>query len=182
VRDPRVRWTDAIPADAPEAFDRVLCGAAIWQLSPLESTLGAFAALLVPGGAAVFNIPARYVLEVDLPGDGRDPWLLDLPRLVDRASVTSDPPSVPTPPIFRAADVDALLAAAGFRIERWSFQLRLTQSAYRDWLKIPPVSDGLLAGLSAEERERRLEEAYRRSDRRSWRWERWLGWTAWRER
>src|SRR5438477_175088 len=26
VRDPRVRWTDAIPAESPASFDRMLCG------------------------------------------------------------------------------------------------------------------------------------------------------------
>src|SRR4051812_20375215 len=38
MRDPRVTWAEALP-DERSAFDRVVCGAGIWQLLPLEATL-----------------------------------------------------------------------------------------------------------------------------------------------
>src|SRR5256885_16540583 len=57
-----------------------------------------------------------------------------------------------------------------------SFRQRLTQAAYRDWLKIRVLPDRLLASLTPPARARRIEEAFRRADPTSWRWERWLGW------
>jgi SAM-dependent methyltransferase len=181
--DPRVSWTSELP-DALAEFDRVVCSAGIWQMLPLQSALGRLAALLAPGGALVFNIPAQYVLEPDQPGGGRDPLLLELLALVRRTVPPrpSDDARVDTTAALprSSAEVDQLLTALGLRAERWSFALRLTQAAYRDWLKLPPVSEGVFAGLAPAERERRLDDAYRRADGRSWRWERWLGWTAWR--
>jgi SAM-dependent methyltransferase len=184
LADPRVTWTHDLPLELSAHFDRVICSAAIWQMSPFETTVRVLSALVSPGGALVFNIPAMYALEPDAPGTGRDPFLTDLPRLVDRSGVTTDvlaaPARVNPGAVLSANDIDAIIHAAGLRFERWTFRLRLTQAAYRDWLKIPPVSEGLFPGLSAAERARRLDEAYQQSSRRSWRWERWLGWTAWR--
>lgn len=182
LTDARVAWTSELPRENTALFDRVVCGAGMWQLLPLDVTLARLAALLVPGGAMIFNIPAQYLLEPDPPGGGRDPLLLELPALVERSHASDNPTSVGTGALPRNGDnVDQLLTAIGLRAERWSFDLRFTQAAYRDWLKIPPVSEGMFAGLPVAERERRLDEAYRRADRRSWRWERWIGWTAWRE-
>lgn len=182
VKDARVAWTSELPEDDTAAFDRVVCGAGMWQLLPLDATLGRLASLLGPGGALIFNIPAQYLLEPDPPGGGRDPLLLQLPALVER-SVT--PMSNDATPVLTAMprsrdEVDRLLTSTGLRTDRWSFDVRFTQAAYRDWLKIPPVSEGMFAGLPVGERERRVDDAYRRADRRSWRWERWIGWTAWR--
>ncbi|HEY5861716.1 MAG TPA: class I SAM-dependent methyltransferase [Casimicrobiaceae bacterium] len=190
LRDSRIRWTDRLPdarsAAAAGGFDRVVCGAAIWQLLPLDRALAQWAALLAPGGALVFNIPALYLLEPDRPGGGRDPLLQGLPAALARCSASScdnvqtagggHAYALPC----SAAEVERMLAAIGLRAERWSFELRLTQAALRDWLKIPPVSEGFFAGRSPEERERRLDAAYAEVDHRSWRRERWLGWTAWR--
>jgi SAM-dependent methyltransferase len=186
LRDARVTWAASLPdgdqdGDAKwDRFDRVLCGAAIWQLLPLESTLARLAALVARGGALCFDIPAAYLLEADEPGGGADPRLLQIPALVERASSSSRAPGeISTLP--GASEIDGLLIAAGLRVERWSASVRLTQAAYRDWLKIPVVSEGLMPGVAPAERERRLDAAYARADRRSWRWERWIGWTAWRD-
>ena len=175
--DARVKWTDSLP-DGGE-FDRVLCGAAIWQMHPLEHTVARLAALVAPGGALSFDIPAAYLLEADDPGGGSDPWLIQLLALVERSPGTMAIDAHSAMP-RSAGEIDQLLAAAGLRVERWSVSVRLTQAAYRDWLKIPVVSQGLLPGVSPSERARRLDAAYASADRRSWRWERWLGWTAWR--
>jgi SAM-dependent methyltransferase len=180
MRDARVAWTDGIPDEGSALFDRVVCSAGIWQLLPLDVTFARLAALLSADGAIVFNIPAQYLLEPDPPGGGRDPMLLELPALVERVARSDHDDSHASALPRDRDEVDRLLAAAGLHGEHWSFELRFTQAAYRDWLKIPPVSEGMFAGLSVAERERRLDEAYRRSDRRSWRWERWIGWTAWR--
>jgi SAM-dependent methyltransferase len=177
VHDTRVRWTDVLPER--EAFDRVLCGAAIWQLTPLESALERLSSLMAPEGALVFNMPASYLLEADPPGGGRDPYLTELTAVVERS--TEQAAYVATP-AQSASEIDWLLVSLGLQAERWSFTVRLTQIAYRDWLKIPPVSEGFLAGLAPDERARRLDDAYRRTDHASWRTERWIGWTAWRRR
>ena len=177
LRDARVTWTNALPESG--AFDRVLCGAAIWQLAPLESAFERLSSLVGRGGALLFNIPASYLLEADPPGGGADPFLLDLLALVQRSTerVAADDAA---PPPRSASEIDRLLALLDLRVERWSFTVRLSQIAYRDWLKIPPVSEGFLGGLAPDERDRRLDDAYRRADHRSWRMEGWLGWSAWR--
>jgi SAM-dependent methyltransferase len=181
LRDARVAWTSELPDETTALFDRVVCGAGMWQLLPFDATLRRLARLLAPGGALIFNIPAQYLLEPDPPGGGRDPLLLELPTLVERSVTTPNVAPADADALPRSRDeVERLLTAAGLRAERWSFELRFTQSAYRDWLKIPPVSEGMFAGLPVAERERRVDDAYRRADRRSWRWERWIGWTAWR--
>ncbi len=78
ITDHRVRWGVSV-FDANASFDRILCGAAIWQMDPLCDTFGALAALLRPGGALCFNIPATYLLESEEPGGGSDPSLSSLP-------------------------------------------------------------------------------------------------------
>ena len=181
--DRHITWTSSLPEAGVPAFDRVVCGAAIWQLLPLGSTFRRLAEMIAPGGALVFNIPAQYLLEPDRPGGGRDPRLLELLALVERPASIAGRKEIVDPEMglpHGADEVDRLLAATGFRVERWSFEIRLTQAAYRDWLKIPPVSEGLFGDLAPGERERRLDVAYTRADHGSWRWERWLGWTAWR--
>jgi hypothetical protein len=74
--------------------------------------------------------------------------------------------------------MEAALGAAGFRIRRWRWRLPLTQSMLRDWMKIPVVTDPLFTALDPEERAARVDAAYARCDPSSWRWERWIGWTA----
>lgn len=181
VRDRRVTWAAAL-GDAAGPFDRIVCGAAIWQLLPLDQTIARLAAMLAPRGALVFNVPALYLREPDRPGGGRDPHLLALASLIERSPAANERLDVADERgLPDSADaLDAILVRNALRPERWSFELRFTQAAYRDWLKIPPTSDGMLSGLSAGERARRIERAYGLADARSWRWERWLGWTAWR--
>ena len=164
--------------DLPEeAFDRVLCGAAIWQLEPFAGAVARLAVCVAPGGALCFTIPALYLGEGDEPGGGEDPLLVGLYARLPAGSRA--PPFEPLPD---ARGVEGLLAGAGLRAERWSFTRRMTQPELRDWLAIPPLTDRLLGGLDAEERLRVLDEAYAEVDEASWRWERWHGWTAWRSR
>ncbi len=175
LRDPRVRWA----ADWPDArFDRVLCGAAVWQMTPLEETFRRVAGILAGGGLFAFNIPALYLGRPDAPGGGRDPYLVELPGLVAAGRV----PAAEAVPALSAQQVEAALAAAGFEPERWYFRQRFTQTAFRDWLKIPVLTDALLPDLDAAGRARRIERAYRGADPLSWRWEAWYGWTAWLRR
>ncbi len=175
LRDPRLSWA----SDWPQAhYDRVLCGAAIWQITPLEQTFGRVAGALAGGGLFVFNIPSLYLGVPDLPGGGRDPYLLELPGLVAAGRI----PAAEAQPLLSPHRVEAALAAAGFLAERWHLRQRLTQLAFRNWLKIPVPTDALLPELSAAARARRVEQAYRRADPLSWRWESWYGWTAWLRR
>jgi SAM-dependent methyltransferase len=187
LRDRRVRWTGTWPG-AADTFDRVLCGAAIWQLAPLDATFRRLHALLRPGGCVCFDVPAAYVGEPDVPGDGDDPLLLLLPSVLaaERHDVEPRPAPQDSGPVAQgdampdAAAVDGMLAVAGFQSQRWRFRARLRQSAYREWLKIPPTTDRLLAGLTADQRARRINRAFRQVDPKSWRWEGWVGWAAWK--
>ncbi len=182
IIDPRVRWSAQLP-DTSQSFDRILCGAAIWQVDRLAETLQLLAGLLRPGGAICFNIPALYLQEPEEPGGGSDPYLLSLPDLLLARS--DHDPAFGAPVVQASAPLSASLlgewlVAAGLRPVMWDFRLRITQDAYAEWLKIPVTSDRLFGDLSPGERAQRIETALRFVDRRSWKWEPWRGWTAWK--
>lgn len=185
ISDARVTWRatlfDAMGSDAGGPFDRILCGAAIWQLEPLDETIRTLSGLLRRGGALCFNIPALYLLEPDDPGGGDDPLLLDLAAaLATNACAACDAaPQQGGQPLGRDA-IGSWLRAAGLHARTWTFRLRLTQEAYAAWLKIPVVAGRLLADLAPGERARRIDAALGSVDRASWKWERWRGWTAWK--
>jgi SAM-dependent methyltransferase len=199
LHDPRIEWRARVPRTSAR-FDRVLCGAAIWQLEPLADTLRVMGGLLSAGGALCFTIPALYLQEPDEPGGGRDPLLLALPqqlastplrsgaRAAAEAARTLAPggrragpartagPAVP----LTAARITTWLCDAGFHCRTWEFRTRLTQAAYAAWLKIPVISEGMLAGMAPGMRARCIDAALAMVDRSSWKWERWRGWTAWK--
>jgi SAM-dependent methyltransferase len=174
--DPRVTWSRELPV-TPESFDRILCGAAVWLLAPLQLVFEGVAALLVRGGAFVFTIPSLYLGVPDEPGGGRDPRLAELLGLVSDGRISEAPPGGPIP---GSTAVEVLLQGAGLAPQRWETRVRLTQPAFRDLLKIPVHTDWLLGDLAPEERAARIDEAYARTDPDSWRWEGWYGWTAWK--
>ena len=182
VTDSRVEWSAILPG-AGESFERILCGAAIWQLDPLPEMFKMLASLLRSGGALCFNIPALYLLEPDEPGGGSDPSLLSLPALLlaspDGAPI-QEPVACRAPGPLSHSGISAGLNAAGLRAQSWSFRVRLTQDAYADWLKIPVLTDGMLGGLTPKARAQRIDAALGSVDRSSWKWERWRGWTAWK--
>jgi SAM-dependent methyltransferase len=182
LADPRISWTSELPSGA--SFDRILCGAALWQLDSWETHFGEFVDLLSPGGALCFNIPGLYLGQPDEPGGGEDPWLVALPAALSGALQEEMPvfeEAQAANYIPDVAQIESHLKAAGLRPVSWSFRVRLTQAAYRDWLKIPVLTNRLLPGLTPQERAGRIDEAYHQLPRGSWRWERWLGWTAWKE-
>jgi len=174
--DHRVEWSAVLPKP-PQSFDRILCGAAIWQLHPLPETFRVLASLLRPAGALAFNIPALYLMEPDEPGGGSDPLLLSLPPLLFESSA-GEPIQSQDP--LSSTRIDTWLYAAGFRTQSWSFSQRLTQAAYADWLKIPVLTDHMLNGLTPKAIAQRIDEAMESLDCSSWKWERWRGWTAWK--
>jgi SAM-dependent methyltransferase len=173
-RVPGVRWM----ADWPhgERFDRILCGAAIWQLQPLADVFDRASAALLRPGALVFNIPRQYLCLRDDPGGGDDPWLT---QIVGRLARERPPIDADAFTVLTEAGIETALRRAGFQPRAWSLRAPLTQAEYRDWLKIPVLTDRLMAELSADERVARLDVAYDCSDAASWRWEAWQGWTAW---
>jgi len=173
---PQARWLGSWP-QAGNGFDRMLCGAAIWQMLPFGETFARAAAALNPGGALVFNIPSLYLGEADPPGGGRDPYLLELIGKLAAGRVPQAEAGERVPP---AAEVDGLLAEAGFTCAQWGWRSKLTQPALRDWMKIPPLTDALFDGLSADKRAALVDAAYAQCDPESWRWETWSGWTAWK--
>jgi SAM-dependent methyltransferase len=183
LRDSRVTWRADLPdASRGETFDRVLAGAVIWQLASLDEWIPQLTSLLDRGGALVFDVPALYLGEPDEPGGGSDPLLLDLMTrlLSDNAPRESSGPSRAVAWRHRSEDVDAALCRAGLRYRTWEFRHRLTQAAYARWLSIPVTTEGVFAGVDAAERDRRIECALAAVDVRSYKWERWRGWTAWK--
>lgn len=172
VKDPRVRWLDALPDDRHQ---RVVCGSSIWLLGPLEDALPTLRSRLAPGGALVFAIPAAYLGVADPPGDGTDP-LLQGPALALVADRTSAPPA--RAPLPSPAELEERLAALGLRAERWDLTTRWTLTSYAAWLGLPPIAEVMHPGLPAAERSQRLRRAVTEGDPDSGRDERWLGWTA----
>ncbi|MCX6621955.1 MAG: class I SAM-dependent methyltransferase, partial [Acidobacteria bacterium] len=97
LADVRVRWSSRLPVK-PGRFHRILCGASIWQVQPLDALLERFAGLLLPGGAVAFNIPALYLGVGDEAGQGSDPLLLRLPALLAEGCTAADAaPFAPLP-------------------------------------------------------------------------------------
>jgi SAM-dependent methyltransferase len=182
VRDPRVAWRAELP-DERGSFDRILCGAAIWQMAPLEPLFKTLAELLKTRGALCFNIPALYLMEGEESGGGSDPLLLELPGLLmescGESSCDGHERLDARAPLTRDR-IDAELAATGLHAVEWSFHTRMSQHAYASWLKIPATTNRLLATLSPAERARQIDLASSFVDRGSWKRERWRGWTAWK--
>lgn len=174
-RVPQARWIGEWPPN--EVFDRVLCGAAVWQMQSLEEFFRRASDVLHSGGALVFNVPAQYIGQADEPGGGADPFLLQLPAALMNGHGSSANAVAPLP---TAARIVEMLNGAGFNAAAWGFRSRLTQAEYRDWLRIPVLTDALLAEHTAEERIGLLDAAYSKCDPESWRWEAWRGWTAWK--
>jgi ubiquinone/menaquinone biosynthesis C-methylase UbiE len=175
-RLPQISWLAHWP-EPDEQFDRVVCGAAIWQMMPLEQTFARVAALLKPGGAFAFNIPSLYVGQADAPGGGSDPHLFEL---VAQLADGRTPAAASTETLPGADDIERQLQQIGFSPLRWCARSRLTQDALRDWMKIPVLTDALLDGIEPDLRAQLVDAAYARCDAASWRWEAWIGWTAWK--
>lgn len=174
--DPRVTWRADWPR-TKERFDRVLCGAAIWQMPSLSDTFARVWQALAPGGVFVFNIPSLYLGEPDEPGGGDDPFLQALPvRVAARAK--GEPPPAVLAFLTDAADYEYSLQQAGFATSRWQFRLRFTQRTLRDWMKIPVLTDYRLAEFTPRQRAAMVDAAFAEVDADSWKWERWTGWTA----
>jgi SAM-dependent methyltransferase len=173
LHDPRIAWTDVWPRKHAR-FDRILCGAAIWQLAPIEDAIRRMASLLGPGGMLCFNVPSLYLGEPDEPGGGDDSSLLRLIGVLASGRVPSAAAAVP----LSRNVIESALAAARLSWKCWQFRYRFSQAAFRDWLKIPVLTDALLPDLDAGERSRRIDAAFEHVDGSSWRWESWTGWTA----
>jgi SAM-dependent methyltransferase len=177
--DARVHWWSAL--DEPEGlFDRIVCGAALWQFDDLPALFLQLSRRLKPGGGLCFNIPGAYVGRPDRPGGGRDPWLTGLPaRLLSRGAQPAGGASPPRA-LHSVDGVTAMLRQCGLQVRTWGHTQRFGQAALRDWMKIPVLNAYLWPDLDAEERARRIDAAYESLDAASWRREHWCGWTAWR--
>jgi SAM-dependent methyltransferase len=179
ITDPRVEWRSDLPESA-SPFDRILSGAAIWQLAPLEEWIRKLSEFLRPGGALCFTVPGMNLCEPDEPGGGRDPLLLDLLCALYGEKAVSDAKASAEGWQMTRRALTAMLRRVDLRTQCWDFRYRLTQAAYADWLKIPVLTEGLFPGVEPADRARRIDSALARADRESWKWERWRGWTAWK--
>jgi SAM-dependent methyltransferase len=174
LQDCQVQWVPSLPTGEVR-FDRIVCSAAIWHMAPFDATFSRLRGLLRTGGIFCFNIPGLYLGEPDEPGEGKAPDLIGLTRLLGEHRVSQAPTKEPLPD---AQGMERLLAKAGFWTQRWTRKARLTQEAYRDWLKIPVITDWLLGDLDPDGRAVLIEREYRKVDPDSWRWENWTGWVA----
>lgn len=173
LRDPRVCWLAQLD-DAHERYDRIVCGAAFWQLPRPQATLAALAARLAPGGALCFNIPAAYLGEADAPGGGADPWLVQgLAALAPQMAAARA--RAPRPPADASRWLQRL-ARAGLWPELHRHRQRLHQATLRDWLKLPPLTPR----LPDAQRAALVDRAFAGVDQASWRWEAWCSFVAWR--
>jgi SAM-dependent methyltransferase len=186
VSDARVEWRCDLPEptrggpSGDARFDRIVSGAAIWQLEPLEEWIRKLSEFLLPGGALCFTVPAMNLCEPDEPGGGRDPLLLELLcSLCGENAVASAQAAAKGWQMTRPA-LTTMLRRAHLRTQSWSFRHRLTQEAYADWLKIPVLTERMFPGVDPTDRARRIDSALANADRDSWKWERWRGWTAWK--
>lgn len=169
LRDPRVEWRGELPSNAE--FDRVLCGAALWQVADLPRLLRTFRSFLRVGGAFCFTQPSLYLGIPDRPGGGADPELHQLPARLANGRV---PKGQSATPLLDLETLTRLLEAAGLVPSFSRFEVRMTQRSLRDWLAIPVLTDALLGDLDVGARDRLLDEAYREVDPESYRWEGWL--------
>jgi hypothetical protein len=167
-------WPTALPENL---FDRVLCGAAAWQWQPFADFAALAAARLREGGALVFNMPSLYLGIPDEPGGGADPLLLEFLSRLAQGAVPKAPPAVAA---LSPASIDAALTDAGLEPHRWMFRVAITEACLADWRRIPVLTDALLAGLDLAARDERIDRAVRETDSGSWKWEGWMGWTAWK--
>ena len=180
ISDARVEWRCDLPETAA-AFDRILSGAAIWQLAPLEEWIRELSEFLRPGGTLCFTVPGMNLCEPDEPGGGRDPLLLELLCALCGEPAVSEAQASAEGWQMTSSALTAMLERADLRTQTWDFRYRLTQAAYADWLKIPVLTERLFPGVDPAERARRIDGALASADRDSWKWERWRGWTAWKQ-
>ena len=173
-RVPQARWISEWPLG--ETFDRILCGAAIWQFPRLDEIFKQASLALLPGGAFAFNIPIQYLCQPDEPGCSEDPWLTQMVSHIAEGWEAAGRDST----VMQESSIETKLSQAGFHTVAWGVRGKLTQAEYRDWLKIPVLTDALLTHWTAAERAARIDAAFAKSDAASWRWEAWRGWTAWK--
>jgi len=164
-----VFWQDAVPDN--QQFDRVICGASLWAMGPVDETIGTLAAHVAPGGSLAVSLPAAYLGEADAPGGGTDPWLTALPEALSRLGFGTPPP--PAPPALTEAGLAETFSRHGLSMTRMNFVQRLTQAAYRDWMMLPPVNEILLGKLPPEDRLALVAQTAETLDMCSWRWETW---------
>jgi len=153
----------------------------------LHSIIEQLSSLLKPGGALCFNIPALYLGEADQPGGGDDPNLWSLPGLLQQRArelipTLAQATAAPARPVDQLTTdaIDSMLRSQGLLATHWCLNARLSQVAYKDWLKIPVISNGFFPGLNSASRDQLIEQAFQQVDTHSWRWECWRGWTAWK--
>ena len=151
VTDPRVAWFPELPAEG--TFDRVLCGAALWQMDEIERVVAELSALVRPGGRLCFTLVASYVGAAE-GDDGMAAFAPALARLAKGRAPRAEAS-------FAAPTLERILAALSpLRATTRPFTHRQTAEEYRDWLKIPVLTDALLPDLSPDERARRIDAAF----------------------
>jgi len=164
-----VDWCAAAPTG--QHFDRVICGAAIWALGPVDEVVGRMREHVAPEGVLAVSLPAAYLGEADAPGGGSDPYLTALPEALAGLDL-GNPPATALPSLSEKG-LAQTFRDHGFNMSRSSARLQLTQQAYVDWLALPPVNDTLLGQVPPEDRPKLVFRCAEGLDMSSWRWETW---------
>ena len=124
--------------------------------------------------------PAEAAAQFQRILDHRSIVLVDPMDAIARLAKGRAPNASATAPPPDARAMEAMLREIGFRPRRWDMHMKLTQTAWRDWLRIPVLTDALLEEFSSAQRSAQIDEAFAGCDPASWRWEAWTGWTAWK--
>jgi SAM-dependent methyltransferase len=167
-----ISWRADLPNEG--GFDRILCGAALWQIDELSTLLARLRSLLRAGGVLCFTIPALYLNRPDRPGGGSDPHLH---ALMTQLAAGRTPHAEPHAPPPTEAQLLELLRSAGFTPRTEWFEYQLSQREYAAWLHIPVLTNALLGDMDANERIEAIERARAGVDAESFRFE---GWSVWR--
>lgn len=166
--DPRVSWAAELPDEG--AFDRIVCGAALWQVGDWDRALGRLRALAREHALLCFTIPSLYLGIPDREGGGDDPLLTGLWAELARGRTPESETHAPPP---SRAELVELLRAHGFSARLEQLEYRLTQAELRDWSRIPVLTDALFPELEAEARDSLIDAAFARTDPTSYRLEGW---------
>lgn len=181
VPDPRVSWVRAQAEEFDQALtglaDAVICNSAIWQ-TDFAATARAARAVLLTGGAFVFNIGAEFVRSDSnsTGGLGGFPLMAVMRQIAaDEYGWTPPADSARRRPMLRRDEVEHNLRAAGFVIRYLDWAgYETSYASSRAWLEVPVFTAGRLPGLPYETRMAVLDKAYNRLGAGGRRLSRWL--------
>ena len=160
--DPRARFevsaAEAVNRAVEGPFDRVVCNAAMGQLTDRRATLRAVADLM-PAGLLVFDLAADRV-------DGQKGWHHPLQATLARLiEARSDSPYTAQGAQVDPDELDDLLEGEGFTpAQRSEFNCEPTREELLRLLEVPAIFERMAPQLTAEQRQDVLDQARKTGD------------------